>query len=135
MEISGKGELHFHQDTPSLIGNQTNHRINMFSLYLSNCCCESDYECICIVIHVKTRSVPLNILTRSVHTIKKFPMGFSWVNNYFLLLLPDQTAGHPLVVKSSSVVFPGSKIYEPCYEKPRLLRSVNNKGKDQTHTV
>ena len=30
MEITGKGELHFHQETPSLIGNQTNHKTNMF---------------------------------------------------------------------------------------------------------
>ena len=33
LEISGKEELHFHQETPSLIGNQTNHRANMFSPY------------------------------------------------------------------------------------------------------
>ena len=30
MGISGKGELHFHQETPSLIGNQTNHKTNVF---------------------------------------------------------------------------------------------------------
>ena len=58
MVISGKGLLHFHQESSSLIGNQTNHRKNMFCL-----CYESDYECICIVINGKTRSVPLNNLS------------------------------------------------------------------------
>ena len=28
MEISGKGLLHFYQETSSVIGNQTNHRTN-----------------------------------------------------------------------------------------------------------
>ena len=32
MGISGKGVLHFHQETPSLIGYQTNRRTNMFCL-------------------------------------------------------------------------------------------------------
>ena len=32
MEISGKGLLHFYQQAPSLIGNQTNFRTNMFCL-------------------------------------------------------------------------------------------------------
>ena len=63
MEISGKELLHFNQETSSLISNQTNHRTNMFSPYLSNSCFESDYECICIVINGKTSSVPLNILS------------------------------------------------------------------------
>ena len=33
MEISGKGVLHFQQETPSLIGSQTNLRTNMFLPY------------------------------------------------------------------------------------------------------
>ena len=33
MEISGKRLFHFHQETSSLIGNQTNHRTNMFLPY------------------------------------------------------------------------------------------------------
>ena len=33
MEISGKGLLHFYQDTSSLLGNQANHRTNMFLPY------------------------------------------------------------------------------------------------------
>ena len=33
MEIFGKGSLHFHQETSSLIGNQTNHRTNMLLPY------------------------------------------------------------------------------------------------------
>ena len=32
MEISGRGLLHFYQQASSLIGNQTNHRTNMFCL-------------------------------------------------------------------------------------------------------
>ena len=63
MEISEKGLLHFDQEASSLIGNQTYHRINMFSSYQPNSCFESDYECICIMINDKTRSVPLNILS------------------------------------------------------------------------
>ena len=31
--ISGKGLFHFHQETSSLIVNQTNHRTNMFLAY------------------------------------------------------------------------------------------------------
>ena len=34
MEISEKGLLHFHQETLSLIGNQTNHRTNIFFLLI-----------------------------------------------------------------------------------------------------
>ena len=63
MEISGKGLLHFHQETSSLIGYHNNHRTNMFLPYQSNSCYESDYECICIVVNGKTRGVPLNILS------------------------------------------------------------------------
>ena len=63
MEISGKGLLHFYQETSSLIGNQTNHRTNMSSPYKSNSSNESDYECICIVINGKIRSVSLIILS------------------------------------------------------------------------
>ena len=63
MEISEKGLLHFYQQPSSLIGNQTNHRTNNFFKVLFNSCCESDYECICIVINGKIRSVPLNILS------------------------------------------------------------------------
>ena len=63
MEISGNGLLHFYQQASSLIGNQTNHRTNMFLPYLSNSRHESDYVCICIVINGKMRSVPLNILS------------------------------------------------------------------------
>ena len=63
MEISEKGLLHFDQEASSLIGNQTYHRTNMFSPYQPNSCFESDYECICIMINGKTRSVPLNILS------------------------------------------------------------------------
>ena len=32
MEISGKGLLHFYQQASFLIGNQTNHRTNIFCL-------------------------------------------------------------------------------------------------------
>ena len=63
MEISGKGLLHFYQETSSLMGSQANHRTNMFLPYESNSRYESDYECICIVIYGKTCSVPLNILS------------------------------------------------------------------------
>ena len=63
MEISGKGLLQFDQETSSLIGNQTYHRTKMISPYQPNSCYESDYECICIMINVKTCSVPLNILS------------------------------------------------------------------------
>ena len=63
MEISGKGLLHFDQETLPLIGNQTYHRTNMFLPYQPNSCYESDYECSCIMINGKTRSVPLNILS------------------------------------------------------------------------
>ena len=66
MEISGKGLLHFDQETSSLIGNQTYHRTNMFSPYQPNSCYESDYECICIMNNSKTCSVPLNILSSVV---------------------------------------------------------------------
>ena len=55
MGISGKGELHFHQETPSLIGNQTNHKTNMFLPYYFNSCYESGYECIYIVINAKSK--------------------------------------------------------------------------------
>ena len=34
MEISGKGLLRFYQQASSLIGNQTNHRTNMFCLII-----------------------------------------------------------------------------------------------------
>ena len=70
MEISRKGLLHFYQETSSLIGNQTNHRTNMFLPYKSNSCYESDYGCICILTYGKTCSVPLNILS-SVYIIKE----------------------------------------------------------------
>ena len=63
MEISGKGFLHFYQQASSLIGNQTNHRTNMFLPCYSNSCYESHYECICIVDNGKIRSVPLNIFS------------------------------------------------------------------------
>ena len=63
MALSGKGFLHFYQETSSLITKQTNQRTNIFSPYLSTSCFESDYECICIVINGKTSSVPLNILS------------------------------------------------------------------------
>ena len=63
MEISGKGLLHFDQETSFLISNQTYHRTNMFSPYQSNSCYESDYECVCIMINCKTCSVPLNIFS------------------------------------------------------------------------
>ena len=33
MDIPGKGVLHFHHKTPSLISNQTYHRTNMFLPY------------------------------------------------------------------------------------------------------
>ena len=65
-EISGKGLLHFDQETLSLIGNQTYHRTNMFSPYQPNSCYESDYECSSIMINGKTCSVPLNILSSVV---------------------------------------------------------------------
>ena len=63
MEISGKGLLHFYQETSSLMGSQANHRTNIFLPYEPNSCYESAYECICIVIYGKTCSVPLNILS------------------------------------------------------------------------
>ena len=63
IKISGKGLLHFYQETSSLIHSQTNHRANMFSPYWSNSCYEWDFVCICIVINGKTCSVPLNILS------------------------------------------------------------------------
>ena len=63
MEISGKGVLNFHQETPSLIGNQTTQGTNIFLPYFSNSCYEPDYECICIVTNVKTRTVSLSILS------------------------------------------------------------------------
>ena len=63
MEISGKKLLYFHQETSTLICYQTNHRTNMFLPCLSDSCYESDYECICIVVNGKTRSVPSNILS------------------------------------------------------------------------
>ena len=72
-EISGKGLLHFYQETSSLIGNQAYHRTSMFSPYLSNFCYESDYECICIAINGKTYSVPLNILSSVVEKAQKVP--------------------------------------------------------------
>ena len=40
----------------------------MFLPYYSNSCYESDYECICIVINGKIRSVALNILS-SVYSL------------------------------------------------------------------
>ena len=66
MEISGKGLLHFCQNTSSLMGNQANHRTNMFLPYESNSRYESDYEGIWIVCNGKTCSVPLNILSSVV---------------------------------------------------------------------
>ena len=60
MEISGKGLLHFYQETSSLMGSQAYHRTNMLLPYESNSRYESNYECICIAIYGKTRSVPLN---------------------------------------------------------------------------
>ena len=57
-EISGKGLKHFYQQASSLMGHQTNHGTNMFLSYKSNSCYESDYECICIVINGKSRSIP-----------------------------------------------------------------------------
>ena len=63
MEIYGKGLLHFYQQESSLMGNQTNHRTNMFIPYYSNTRYESDYAFICIVINGKIRSVPSNILS------------------------------------------------------------------------
>ena len=63
MEISGKGLLHFDQETLPLIRNQTYHRTNMFSPNQPNSCYESNYECSCIMINGKTCSVPLIILS------------------------------------------------------------------------
>ena len=57
MDISGKGLLYFYQQASPLIGNQTNHRTNMFLPYQPNSRYESDYECICIVINGKKHSV------------------------------------------------------------------------------
>ena len=69
MEISGKGLLHFDQESSSLIGNQTYQRTNMFLPYQPNSCYESDYEYICIMINGKTCSVPLNILSSVLNFI------------------------------------------------------------------
>ena len=63
MEITGKGLFYFYHKPSSLIGNQTNHRINMFCQVLLNQLYESDYECICNVIYGKICNVPLNILS------------------------------------------------------------------------
>ena len=63
MEISGKGLLHFYQQLSSLIGNQANHRTNIFCQVLLIQLYESDYECIFIVIYGKICNVPLNILS------------------------------------------------------------------------
>ena len=63
METSGKGLFHFYQQASTLIGNQTNHRTNMFFPYQANSRYKSDYECICIVVNDKIHSVPLNILS------------------------------------------------------------------------
>ena len=71
LEISGKGLLHFDQETLSLISNQTYHRTNMFSPYQPNSCYESDYECICIMINGNTCSVPFNILAAYDDTKKR----------------------------------------------------------------
>ena len=71
MEISGKGFLHIYQQASSLIDNRTNHRTNTFLQYYSNSCYESDYECICIVINDKIRSVPLNILSSVFINLQK----------------------------------------------------------------
>ena len=57
----------------------------MFSPYYSNSCYEPDYECICIVINGKIRSVPLNILNSVVcppdhgDNPRAFVSGFSYV--------------------------------------------------------
>ena len=72
MDIPGKGLHHLYHQASSLIGNQANHRTNMFLSYLSNSCYESDHECICIVINVKIRSVPLNILSSVESLFKGF---------------------------------------------------------------
>ena len=57
MEMSGKGLLNSYQQASSLMGHQTNHRINMFLSYKTNSHHESDYKCIYIVIKGKTSSV------------------------------------------------------------------------------
>ena len=73
MDIFRKGLLYFYQETSFLINDLTNHRTNMCSPYLSYSCYELDYECICIVINGKTRSVPLNILSSVyIYTLLKF---------------------------------------------------------------
>ena len=61
MEISGKGFLHFCQETSSLIGNQTYHRTNMIPTLAT---IWTMHVCICIMINGKTCTVPLNILSR-----------------------------------------------------------------------
>ena len=68
MAISWKGITSFLLTSILLMGNQTNHRINMILSYQSNSCYKSDYELLFIVINGKIRSVPLNILS-SVFTI------------------------------------------------------------------
>ena len=87
MEISGKGLLNFDQETLFLIGNQTDHRANMFSPYQPNSCYESDHECSCIMINGKTCSVPLNILS-SVHQIwsKVQFLGYMYFQKYIYSL-------------------------------------------------
>ena len=62
-----KGTTSFFQQASSVIGNQTNHRTNMCLPYQSNSRYESDYECLCIVINGKKRSVPLNIFLYILH--------------------------------------------------------------------
>ena len=77
MEISGKGLLHFYQETSSLMGNQANHRTNMFLPYESNSCYESDYECIYIVSNGKLGSVPLNILSSVFRVYKSYHLKYT----------------------------------------------------------
>ena len=77
-----KGSIHFHIETQSLIGNQTNHRTNMCLPYSFNSCYESCYECICIV----------NKCQNAQCSFKYFEQCIRWVKSHLLFnLYSDKT--------------------------------------------
>ena len=57
MEFFGKGLLHFYQETPSLTGNQANHRTNMLLPYESNSYCEQWQNRQCSFRYFEQRSI------------------------------------------------------------------------------
>ena len=68
----------------------------MFLPYKSNSCYESDYECICIVINGKTRSVPLNNL-RSVYLLTDSLKFISMINHHRSMGLGRDRTRHPWI--------------------------------------